>query len=232
MPLEFLQASSEDVIISDTAALDLSGDNTIMCWFKLGSGGAAIFTLFSKDRGTGGTIPYQSRINDGVTDFKIILTYGHTVGGEDNLNGINDAIVRGAFFHTALRLNGTTADIMLDGVVHKTETQDASGLVNSDGDFKIGKRISGSFMEGLIEDLRVYNRALSDNELKTIFAARGRDGIVNGLVGRWLMNEKAPGISPGATEVLDIGLNRLNSSAVGNTPTYEEGILSFRRKVV
>lgn len=232
MPLEFLSASGEDVIISDTAVLDLSGDNTCMSWIKLGTGGSPTWGVWGKWRGTGSDVPYQLRMGSSVSHFRCILTYGHTTGGEDNLNCGVDTILRGVWSHVALRLSGTTAEIFMEGVPGVSETQDASGLINSDGDFFIGSRGGTQEWEGLIDDLRIYNRALSDAEIQTIFTSRGKDNIVNSLVGRWLMNEGAIGTSPGATAVRDIGSNGLNSSSVTATPTYEDGILAFRRKVV
>jgi hypothetical protein len=42
-------------------------------------------------------------------------------------------------------------------------------------------------VNGNIEDVRVYDRALSDAEIATIYASRGHDNIVNGLQGRYPM---------------------------------------------
>jgi len=42
-------------------------------------------------------------------------------------------------------------------------------------------------------DLRIYNRLPSAEEIVTIYAARGNDNIVSGLVLRWLLNEFSDG---------------------------------------
>ena len=49
--------------------------------------------------------------------------------------------------------------------------------------------INTRFMQAYFEDCRLYNRQLSDSEIQTIYACRGHDGIVHGLVGRWPMTE-------------------------------------------
>lgn len=61
--------------------------------------------------------------------------------------------------------------------------------------FEIGHQDDGTdtFFDGTIQDLRVYNRALSQAEIETIFAAEGHDGILHGLIGRWTFTEKSPG---------------------------------------
>jgi len=40
-----------------------------------------------------------------------------------------------------------------------------------------------------IEDVRFYNRLLTQNEVKIIVKERGKDGITNGLWGRWLLDD-------------------------------------------
>lgn len=59
-----------------------------------------------------------------------------------------------------------------------------------------GDRNSGglrSMFTGLISDVREYSRALSANEIATIYAAKGHDGIVSGLVARYPMLYDPPG---------------------------------------
>jgi len=43
---------------------------------------------------------------------------------------------------------------------------------------------------GIIDDVRVYTRALTVNEMKTIYYGAGRDNIVNGLYANWKLREK------------------------------------------
>ena len=73
---------------------------------------------------------------------------------------------------------------------------------------------------GKIFDVRAYNRALSLAEIQTLYHSRGSDNIVNGLVGRWLMNEKSDGSTATvASSVIDISGNG-NDGTPANSPIY------------
>ena len=86
---------------------------------------------------------------------------------------------------------------------------------------------SNTFFDGYIDDLRVYNRALPLDEIQAIFACKGTDGIVYGLQNRWLFNENQLGAV--VTSITDI-IGGYNGTP-GNSPTYEESSLKFRRRI-
>jgi hypothetical protein len=97
--------------------------------------------------------------------------------------------------HHVCGVYDTTAALLrmyIDGVQEATTATGATGSVNTQS-LVIG---NGPWplrvFNGLMEDVRVYNRALTADEVQTIYASRGRDRIVSGLVGRWVMNEGAP----------------------------------------
>jgi len=74
--------------------------------------------------------------------------------------------------------------------------------------------------DGLINDLRIYDRVLSPTEIRIIHYAQGADNIVDGLVGRWLINEKPDGTAAaGASSVIDISGNGNHGTPV-NSPIY------------
>ncbi len=85
--------------------------------------------------------------------------------------------------------------------------------------------------DGDIDDARIYQRALSAEEILTIFTARGTDGIVDGLLSRYHLNEQPPGtVAPvTANFVKDVGPSKNDGDAVGG-PIYSDSILRFRRK--
>jgi hypothetical protein len=58
---------------------------------------------------------------------------------------------------------------------------------------------AGNWLHGKLDDVRVYNRAISANEMKTIFACNGSDRIMNGCQHRFLMT--AGGYNSGASGV-------------------------------
>jgi hypothetical protein len=87
---------------------------------------------------------------------------------------------------------------------------------------------------GPIADFRLYSRILSGAEIATIFACRGRDGILNGLEARYLMNEAADGTTAsGANSVKSTGPVASRNGTPANSPVYRAETLglSFRKRV-
>lgn len=97
----------------------------------------------------------------------------------------------------------------------------ALGIGSKDG--------SSGGWDGLIDDFRIYNRALGDNEIQTIYAARGADRIVHGLQVRYVFRDFTSGTTLATTSdaVKDIGPNgNRHATRTGSTgPVYRESVL-------
>lgn len=81
---------------------------------------------------------------------------------------------------------------------------------------------AGSNFDGKMWDLRAYNRFLSDVECDILFAQRGQDDILEGLVHRFPLDEGAPGtaIGTGANLVKDVVSPVLTQQAAVGGPTW------------
>jgi len=83
--------------------------------------------------------------------------------------------------------------------------------------------------DGILGDVRIYNKFMSEAEAKTICFSHGNDNIVDGLVGRWLMDEKPDGTSAsGANSVIDISGNG-NHGTPYNSPIYRSAPVTITR---
>jgi len=81
--------------------------------------------------------------------------------------------------------------------------------------------------DGVIDDVRIYTRALSVNEMTTIYYSESKDDIVYGLFSRWLMNESS--ISAVASEInsiIDVSDSKKHGTPAGS-PTYDVPLASF-----
>ncbi len=138
----------------------------------------------------------------------------------------------GNWYHVCGQFVPSTAvQIWQDGQFHNENTTDvpASMYEPPSTPLYIGGRAdsSGNF-DGIMDDVRVYNRNLSAAELQTIYAARGRDRILDGLVGRWLMREKAPGATAsGSDSIIDYSPHG-NHGTPSGTLTYKESEMGIR----
>jgi len=148
------------------------------------------------------------------------------------------ALVTGQWFHVVgtgeLTGGNSITDVYINGVLNGGPTT-VVGSATAAGTFTIGNRTgmaSSEGLNGILDDVRVYNRRLSAAEVRTIHAARGVDGIVDGLIARVLFGEGPRGSSPsGAGFVKDVSNNKINYTPTGS-PVYRESILRFRRKLM
>lgn len=93
--------------------------------------------------------------------------------------------------------------------------------------FAVSRRAGTTLLTGNMEDMRIYNRILSPQEVSTIYAARGVDGIVSGLLHRYPLDDRAPGAT--AAGAVDVTNNSVPVAT--NLPTFAAGVLRFRRKL-
>lgn len=88
-------------------------------------------------------------------------------------------------------------------------------------------------LDGELYDVRIYDRVLEAAEVETIYNARGGDGIVYGLLYRWLMDEEEEGNSFSTDgEIKDHGPSKVDLDVgAGTNPDfiYDAPIVSRRR---
>ncbi len=88
----------------------------------------------------------------------------------------------------------------------------------------------GEFWQGDVEDVRVYDRNLSDEELLCIVNSNGHDGIVQNMLLRHPLNDNSSG-TIGSGEAHDLGSLGVNGDGV-NTPAWSVGanVMAPRRR--
>lgn len=127
-------------------------------------------------------------------------------------------LTTGNWYHLALVYDAT---IGLIGYVNGTQdgTSAAKGNINTTAiSTYVGKSPSFASREfdGLIDDVRIYNRALSANEIQTLANSHNRLTITSGLVGYWPLTDYAEGTSADGATIPD-------RSGNGNTCTGVDG---------
>ena len=107
-------------------------------------------------------------------------------GGTNLVSGALPAI--NTWHHAAYTFDATTHRLYVDGVEVSNSIVAPTTLAPTELD--IGRWITNieSFV-GRLEDLRIYNRSLAADEVATIYGTQGVDGIVYGLVSRWMAEE-------------------------------------------
>ena len=123
------------------------------------------------DFGTGTTsYMFLTPVSGGNT-----VRYAITTGsGEQQLNG--PALSAAAWHHVAITLSGTVGKLYVDGVAVNTNasmTLKPSSLGSTTLNY-IGKsQFADPLLNGLVDDFRIYNRALTNSEIAMLFSPSG-----------------------------------------------------------
>lgn len=234
-------AGDERINCGSDASLDNITQKTLTAWIDIdnyGSSDEGLIVMKADSslengwyfgvKGSGGPPPRNN------------LRFGQFFTGAQEWRSPADSILLNVSYHVAIvydRSSDTNDPIIyINGVsVTVTQTDSSTGSAASDAaqDVLIGNNPSPFNMDfqGIISDLRIYDRLLSADEIATIYQTRGVDGIVDGLVSRWPQNEGPEGgVVSGTDVVKDVAVNR-NDGTPTNDPEYDAGVVRSRRRV-
>ena len=232
MSVLFTGSAGEEINCGSPTILDniWSGGATITAWVNLlGGGGGGFGRIAAKNSAAaptnGWAIQFQTIGTHVLFDIDFSIIVGRWNAGTLSLNN---------YYHIGLTYDSDDTNnnpsFYIDGVFQtETESSTPVGTANTDAaqDFYIGNNVGGArALDGYIEDVRVYNRILSAGEISTIFACKGHDEIIIGLIGRWPLREGAPGVM--VTAVEDLTVNANQGTPAGSV-VYDESRLSFKR---
>jgi len=135
----------------------------------------------------------------------------------------------GTLYHLGFVYDGSNILFYRNGVENGSSSKTGTIDSNTTTDVRIADN-PGSYrkeLEASLEDIRIYERALSEEEVRTMYACCGTDNIWNGLKHRWVFNEGYEGqISSGDDSIKDITGNQHGTPA--SSPPYEGSKLRFR----
>jgi hypothetical protein len=144
------------VTISDSPSLNVDYA-TISMWVKLDTIG---------NSGSAGLIAKGDNFNRQYW----LWTYGESIHW--SIDGViaksTMALTTGRWYHVALTYDGSSSSLYLDGSLDTTFPQ-TSGTILSDNDpLLIGKLPGLKHIDGQIDDVRIYNRALTPSEVAVL----------------------------------------------------------------
>lgn len=181
--------------------------------------------LIAKGDGTGAAAKeWAIQIQDTGNPATIRFTLNTGAGG-NVLEGVT-TLLAGIWNFIVCTYDGVDKKIFLNAVQDATEPQ-TGNVVTSAKAVNLAAIDATSVkreLDGLLDDVRIYNRGLSPAEIQTMFTLRGADNIVQNLLHRWRMNELAPGVlATVAGSIID--LTGAFNGTPGASPIYAEGIL-------
>ena len=169
--MEF-NGSNQSVNVGDPAdgSLDFGArtDFTLEAWAFPRDSGASMRIIDKKD---GGDVGYmlEHNIQDGFQPY--------ANDGEGNASRVLEGMTH---FNQWVHVVGVferkgDVELFVDGELVRGIASDAPGRenINTKSPFYIGRRQGGERWKGILDEIRVYNRALSQAEIKQNFEARG-----------------------------------------------------------
>src|SRR3989344_5797717 len=166
---------------------------TFSAWFRLSSFGVEDLAIISKfisaDR------QYRLTIVNSTKILKVEVT--NTAGSSDANRSSSSAVSIGVWYHVVVVFNGTagTLNLYLDGVLNNGALGGTvpSQIRNGANTLKVGANANvNTFFNGLIDEVRIYNRALLATEIKRLYNLTAPKiatvPLSNGLVGYWDFN--------------------------------------------
>lgn len=123
------------------------------------------------------------------------------------------------FYHIVCTYDGTNKGVYVDGIPDPALGAFTNGTNGSDTALSLGSSTwnTGQGANCALEDVRIYNRVISQKEAIIMCEGFGRDRILDGLIHWWPLNSGADGTI--ATFEPDI-VGKQNMSVIVGSPTY------------
>jgi hypothetical protein len=164
---------SSYISVPSSAALNITGDITIAAWVDFSRGGndsdGSQQAIVTKCVGNG-TIdnPYDFRTSaNAVPELELIRAndYQHEQSYSDDTH-----VPLNSWHHVAVVEQGSVVYYYIDGAIAGTawQTHLTSAPVGNNNPMLIGARADGLYFDGMIDDVRIYNRALTATEIQNI----------------------------------------------------------------
>jgi len=158
---EFVSASSNYLSLSNPIGIPIGNDNyTIEAWINPDNGADNMGIVGWGNYGT----------NYEVNAFRTYNGCGGNLGlvnywwGED-ISACSSYSVGSQWFHVAVTYDGTTRTLWINGDKLSSDQPSNTHNVPNTNNFRIGFTNSGEYFDGHIDELRIYNRSLTRDQL-------------------------------------------------------------------
>ncbi|MFT3743531.1 MAG: Ig-like domain repeat protein [Pyrinomonadaceae bacterium] len=121
---------------------------------------------------------YFGKTANASNDFVVLRIFNQLVGIV-KVNGTEVTAISGfdppanTWTHIAMTYNGSSVQLYVNGVAAGTPASGSGNITNDGVPFYIGGRGDGKFFNGLIDEVEVFDRALSLAEINSIYTADG-----------------------------------------------------------
>jgi hypothetical protein len=167
-----------------------------------GEGGLRLVPIAGKGRGEADGSPLDCNYAFGFAGDVLGADFEDAATGANHPVFGKTEIAIGEWHHTAVSYDGTTWRLYVDGKLDAEKEAGATPRADSIQHFAIGTTMSSTgvpsgFLEGAIDEVRVWSRARSDEEIAGSMYSAVATG--DGLVSRWALDPGTPGEAPDST---------------------------------
>jgi hypothetical protein len=193
--------SNDYVTIADDATLKPTSALSITGWVQGDAWGAGSTVNVILRKGEGNPNNYQLAIADGTAAFYLDENDDQGVRSTTTLN-------TGQWYHVAATWDGSQVKIYVNGTPETTQAR--TGTIGTDTrTVYLGGRSGADLFDGKIDDVRIYNRALSDAEITAMQLSSS-----SGPMAHWAFEEGS------GTTVADSSGNNHNAAFNTGSPTW------------
>ena len=151
--------TSARVNVNDSNSLDLTTAMTLEAWVNPASASSAFRTIILKERTGQLVYALYSSTGNGRPDSEA------TIGGSNRTLAATSALPTGTWTHLASTYDGATLRLYVNGI-QVSQLAVSGSITTSTGALRIGgNAIWGEYFSGLIDEVRIYNRALTAREI-------------------------------------------------------------------
>ena len=169
--------SNQYISVPYASSLNISGSWSVSSWVKLAStpGSGNVAKIIGRDDSSANANYYIAADNNALCTSGLAWKVGFDdSGGTGHDVCYYTTITTGTWYFIAGTWDGTTLTLYVNGVSAATGTPGAVPTTNNGGDLELGNEFSNTFyLNGTIDDARVYNRALSASEVWDLYLATG-----------------------------------------------------------
>ncbi len=201
--------SSTYINTSTSNLLDITDSITIEAWINSNAWGitSAQGTIVCKHGWSAGEAGYVLRAGGrGELSFNMAGDSSGVLTGWKEVVSDTGTLQLNAWYHVAATFDGTNMKLYVNGVLKKTKVFHGT-IVSSTFNVKIGRladinqpgSISPRYWSGKMDEVRIWNRALTQSEIATNMNRHVDPIAVTGLEGYWRFNDGS------GTTVADLG---------------------------
>ena len=161
-----LDGANDYLSIPNSSSTNISGTGlTLSLWLNpqpLSGGDSVVIGKFWNTTWTAPNYQYGIELDGGITPHFYVGTAGGLLGGQ-----MGSSLPMSQWSHLAIVFNGTQVQFYLNGVLLNTQPLSASMTARGNSMNVGADEQPAQYHKGQVDDLRIYNRALSSNEVLT-----------------------------------------------------------------